>query len=314
MKRVLLPALAFAVFGGCGGKTDDPRPDPRLCRPIVPLTDRPDPGSGPVDCNALDGFELFPIDSFESGVATNGWYVNNDRTALQTPMPNVDPPRSSEIPQGRCVGARPSENAATVCDSPTTPRGECTRALVPDSRSAMRIVTGLLTANGGQFARGLPKDCPILPPEEQCQFQPGPPEIGPCSIDSGPTQIPKGCHATQDFSDWDGIVLWARVAPGSVPTLLVRAADVATDDKGCICDPYTNQNDSSTGCDKFGTRIVMDHTFRAYLVPFKEMQQGGWGLKSQKLDLANLFSIGFEYGRGAWDLWIDDVAFYRRRP
>ena len=129
----------------------------------------------------------------------------------------------------------------------------------------------------------------------------------------GPSKPEKGAHSSEDFSGWDGLVLWARVAPGSEAYLRVRAADGTVDDKGCVCNPFTDQNDSSTGCDKWGSFIVLDNTFRAYLVPFDGMQQGGWGYKSDFLDRSNLFSIGFEWGRGAWDLWIDDVAFYRRR-
>jgi hypothetical protein len=103
------------------------------------------------------------------------------------------------------------------------------------------------------------------------------------------------------------------VAPGSSSGVRVRAADGTTDEKGCKCNPYTNQNDSSDGCDKWGTFINLDSTFRAYFLPFSAMQQGGWGLKSRALDTSNLFSLGIEWGRGRWDLWIDDVGFYRSR-
>jgi hypothetical protein len=94
----------------------------------------------------------------------------------------------------------------------------------------------------------------------------------------------------------------------------VRASDERTDDKACICNPFTNQNDPSDGCDKFGRYIELSDTWRAYRVPFAEMQQGGWGLKSSGLDSSNLFEIVIEYGRSSWDIWIDDIGLYRRRP
>jgi hypothetical protein len=146
-----------------------------------------------------------------------------------------------------------------------------------------------------------------------CGFDPGPPEVGPCSIGLGPSKPQHGCHGVNDFSDWDGVVVWARVGPGSSTNLRVRVSDERTDEKACICSGYTNQNDTSNGCDKFGKFFIADAAFRAYLLPFSEMQQGGWGLKSPGLDLSNLFEIVVEYGRGAWDVWIDDIAFYRRR-
>jgi len=108
-------------------------------------------------------------------------------------------------------------------------------------------------------------------------------------------------------------VLWARVGPGSQASVKVRTDDRSTDDKGCICNPYTNQNDSSDGCDKWGRFITLDPTFTVYRVPFSELQQGGWGAASPGLDTSDLFSIAVEYGRGSWDLWLDDIGFYRRK-
>jgi hypothetical protein len=41
------------------------------------------------------------------------------------------------------------------------------------------------------------------------------------------------------------------------------------------------------------------------------MRQAGFGRRSA-LALDQVFSISIDYGRGAWDLWIDDIGFYRR--
>jgi hypothetical protein len=175
----------------------------------------------------------------------------------------------------------------------------------------MHIVTGLLTNNGGQLGQTLAR-CPAESPGE-CTYREGGREVGACSLQDNPIHPQKGCKGF-DASAWEGIVLWARVGPGSQASVKVRTADAATDDKGCICNPYTNQNDSSGGCDKWGKFITLDQTFRAYLVPFDELQQGGWGTPSPFLDTSDLFSIAVEYGRGAWDLWLDDIGFYRRKP
>jgi hypothetical protein len=310
MKRFVALFVCAVAALACGGKGEE-RPDLDLsCRPLVPLADWDDPGSGPVACNALDGYELFVLDNFEPGEASIAWYTNNDRTALSDPPPDTDPIPSTPIPGGRCVGETPSDDAATVCDDPTTPRGECTRVAPLDSRSAFHIRTGHLTNNGGQLGRSLPLTCDMNAPA--CPFQPGPPEIGPCSIGQGSTPPPNGCEG-YDLSLWDGVFVWARVGPNSASEIKVRVADKESDDKGCVCNPYTNQNDSSSGCDKFSSFVGLDEDFRVYFAPFDEMQQGGWGMRVPRLDTSGLFSFGIEFGRGSWDLWIDDVGFYRRR-
>lgn len=328
MKIPVIPGLLLGFIAlSCGGEDKGPRvmpvnigvdgqPLPAYCRPILPVSDTPDPGSGPVDCNALDGYELLLMDDFE-GASSTGWYVNSDRTAEQIPVPDEDPPRTSSIPNGRCVNATPTKEAATLCSSANDPRGSCTRPVRLESRAAMHVRSGLLTNNGGQLGRDLPKvgcgNQPCLKPGTNEVAVPGSPEVGPCSFGLGPSQATQGCRAKEDYSGWDGVVLWARVAPGSASFARVRFGDGNTDDKSCACDPFTDQNDSSTGCDKWGTYLTFDSNFRAYLVPFESMQQGGWGRKAQTLDPSNLFSFAIEWGRGAWDLWIDDVGYYRSR-
>src|SRR5690606_13254587 len=110
--------LAFGVMsvclvGGCGGENAGPRPEPAACGEIRSVSDTPDPGSGPADCAVLDGLELYMIDDFEPGSSRTGWYVDNDRTALQSPLPQTDPFPTSEVPGGRCVGYD-SDNPAMI--------------------------------------------------------------------------------------------------------------------------------------------------------------------------------------------------------
>jgi hypothetical protein len=349
--------LAGLALFGCGGTTDGERPDPSPpaqtgvtgeCRPIEPLSDRPDPGSQFVDCDALDGYEIFLFNDFET-LHRPDWYFNNDRTALQDPAPDAQGVPTTPIPGGRCVGAARSADAATLCDAPETPPGECSAPL-PESRSALRVRSGLLTNNGGVFGWLSQKLCisegttvrdalaladgPPLPPwiipspenpeaeqyqdlpiEDACKYTSGPPEVGPCSIGEPPSPPRLGCTPVYDTSTWEGIVFWGRVAPGSETSIRVRASDYLTDDKGCGCNPYSQQNDASDGCDKFGMfPEPLNGDFQARFVPFAEMQQGGWGQASERLVSGSLYEIVFEYGRGAWDLWVDDVGLYRRRP
>jgi hypothetical protein len=132
-------------------------------------------------------------------------------------------------------------------------------------------------------------------------------------VGEAPTPPLVGCNGAIDFSDWDGVLVWARKAPGSYTNVRLRFSDVRTDEASCICNPFTNQNDTSDGCDKFGSHISLETDFKAFLLPFSEMQQGGWGMSSPGLDTSELMSFGIEFGRGAWDLWIDDIALYRSK-
>ncbi len=295
-RHVRAALLALLLAGACGGTKDEPRPGSAgACEPIT-LTGADDPGSGPVDCSALDAYDLQLIDDFETGAGT-GWYTNNDRSAMQVPAPDADPTPAEKIPGGRCVGVRELE-----------------------SHYAIHIRSGTLVDYGGVLGRNLRRLLDITPcPVTSCVGNRPlpPPAMGPCGIGLG-TPIEAGstaCITGVDASQWDGVMIWARKGPGSGSTVRVHVSDHTTDDsdQACVCNPFANQDDTTNGCDKFGSYATLDGTWRPYLLPFNEMQQGGWGLKSPGLDLTGLFSIGVEYGRAAWDLWIDDIAFYRRK-
>jgi hypothetical protein len=291
-------ALAFSLFfaGACGGSGDAPRPaSPGACEPIT-ITDADDLGSGPVDCHALDDYDVQWIDDFETGAGT-GWYTNNDRSALQQPAPDSDPVPAQQIPGGRCLGVPGVE-----------------------SREAIHIRSGVLTDFGGVFGRNMRRllevtPCPITPCFDR---PPPPPPSGPCGVGMGTpaaAAATASCITGADASQWEGIVVWARKGQGSGSSVRVHVSDHFTDDsnEACVCNPFTDQNDTTDGCDKFGTYITLDDTWRPYLVPFNEMQQGGWGRPSPGLDTSGLFSVAIDYGRAAWDLWIDDIGFYRRK-
>lgn len=296
MSRWAGALLATLCVAACGGDDSKPRPEPAGQCGALTLTGADDPGSGPIDCAALDAYDVQLIDDFETGAAT-GWYVNNDRTALQTPVPDADPVPGERIPGGRC------RNAPSVA-----------------SEYAIHILSGNLTEFGAVFGRNMRRRLDVTPcPISPCLGRtPPPPGVGPCGVGQatpGQEDVATECTTGADASEWEGVVLWARKGPGGTSGVRIQVSDPRTDDsnQACVCNPFTNQNDTSDGCDKFGSFINVDHTWRAYLVPFAGMQQGGWGLASPSLDTSGLFSVTVQLGRGAWDLWIDDIGFYRRR-
>lgn len=317
MRRVLVAVLALSAVA-CGGSTEYERPEVGLCRPIPDFVAEfgPDDGGHPPDCDALDGYELYFINRFEVAHASD-WYFNNDQSAHQFPPPDTQGAPTTPIPGGRCVGAPSTSRAATVCDRPEIAPGECTGTYVPDSWSALRVTTGKLSNTGVMGSIRGKKNCIEAKPDEpetQCPFQPGPPETGPCGTSQTPSSPQLGCETVEDTSSWEGIVFWGRVGPGSESSVRVRASDPYTDDKGCFCNPYTSENDASDGCDKFGVFVELDQSYRAVFAPFDRMQQGGWGLPRDHLDTSSIFEIAVDFTPGVWDLWVDDFAYYRRRP
>ncbi len=117
-----------------------------------------------------------------------------------------------------------------------------------------------------------------------------------------------------DATGWDGIVFWAKRGVGSRSTIRLNLSDVNTDEQGGVCQPDTPKNDPTirTGCDKYGGYAIVDEVWRPFVIDFVEMRQGGWGLQTSGLDTAGIYSIIFAYQTGYWDLWIDDVALFRR--
>ncbi|HEY2409189.1 MAG TPA: hypothetical protein VGI10_24460 [Polyangiaceae bacterium] len=295
--------LGSALLAGCGGSTEKPRPteDPvaKACVPIT-LTGADDTGGEEPDCNALQYYELSEIEYFRNGAAT-GWYINADRTAVMEPPPDTDPVPAEEIPGGLCLGQSDQS-----------------------SRFAMHMRSGIFSDFGATFGSNLrrrtidpPAVCPVTPcPAREI----APPPVGPCGVGQGvPGQgaaLNGQCQTGQDVSAWQGIVFWARVGPESANAVRVQVGDSRTDDsnQACVCTSFVDQNDSSNGCDKYGSFVTLDGTWRPYLVPFAGMQQGGWGISDPQLDTTQLFSLAINFSRDQWDVWISHIAFYRSAP
>ncbi len=125
-----------------------------------------------------------------------------------------------------------------------------------------------------------------------------------------------------DGTKWDGISFWARVGTGSRTPIRVELSERHTDEKyedpdndgWPICNPDKLQDTVRSGCDKFGINLQLSHDWKLYTVPFDELRQKGWGQRAPYFDLNGLRGMSFLFERGEWDLWIDDVALYRRQP
>lgn len=121
-----------------------------------------------------------------------------------------------------------------------------------------------------------------------------------------------------DGTDWEGIAFWARVGTGSRTPIRLEVAEKHTaekyigEDGGPICNPDHTDDTVETGCDKFGINLQLSHDWKLYTVPFDELRQKGWGLRAPYFDVSGILSVAFQFERGEWDIWLDDVAVYRR--
>jgi hypothetical protein len=319
----LLSAAAGLLVVACGGE-GGPRPDrlhgggtpyddataslacPDNPYATYPACSAPDPGSGPFSCADADGYEFAMVEDFETGVASDGgWYTNNElcyRCVLMQYAPDggVLPNSYPIVPvldPGVCA-----DRCETSQDPPhfqkPIPAAEIQNGGRCGSRFAMRIraplKNGPFTDWGVQFKR----------------------DMTGSPFDAGTPQ-------------YEGVSFWARVGPASRGNLRFSASDKFTWEK--YVDPVTQTSvclgqgrptidqyvdgGSTDGCDEAGTYFNVGPDWRFFALPFSEMRQAGWGKKEPYFDIWGIMGMGFLAGAGAWwDIWIDDVAWYRRKP
>ncbi len=89
------------------------------------------------------------------------------------------------------------------------------------------------------------------------------------------------------------------------------------------CNPDSVREDRN-GCDKYGANRSMSGDWQFFTIDFSVMRQSGWGMAvteppmdpkglPAELDKSQLRSLNFLWTTGTWDVWIDDIALYRRK-
>lgn len=123
-----------------------------------------------------------------------------------------------------------------------------------------------------------------------------------------------------DASRWDGISFWARRGAESSRTLFVALSEKHTDEENgqTLQDDghsYCRElpEDETEKCDRFGTGVGLGTQWRFFTLPFEQMKQRGFGTEAPFLDLENLIGLNISFETGDWDIWIDEVSFYRLR-
>jgi hypothetical protein len=146
------------------------------------------------------------------------------------------------------------------------------------------------------------------------------------------TSNPPTGPAFFDAREWTGISFWALLGSGpSGTTALATVADPSTagvlggvypfNDLVCgngPCTPNTPPDNHCTSssptlclCDPHGKGVGLVNHWAFYAIPFDDLRQKGYGAPEAALDLAHILNFTFGLGKGNWDVWIDDIAFYR---
>jgi hypothetical protein len=116
-----------------------------------------------------------------------------------------------------------------------------------------------------------------------------------------------------DASQFDGVAFWARKGPTSFPALRLNVSDVHTHEEGGVCDPKAPDKDPKRCGDAFGGYVSLSQSWQLFTIDFAEMRQGGWGMRAPSFDLTRLYALSFQYQAGNWDIFIDDVSFFKRK-
>lgn len=106
-----------------------------------------------------------------------------------------------------------------------------------------------------------------------------------------------------DASQYVGVSLWAKVAPGKASTLRFEIADGNTHPTGEVCDSCWNH---------FGKTLQLTTEWKEYRILFSDLRQDeGWGdPRPLTVDVSRLYSLNFKLLPGSvFDFWVDNLQF-----
>jgi hypothetical protein len=106
-----------------------------------------------------------------------------------------------------------------------------------------------------------------------------------------------------DASTYAGLTFYAKVGDGTQKEVRINVTTLQTLPQGGIC----------TMCyDSFGKTVSLGTEWKQIVLPFAELSQRGFGDPVASFDAAHVYTIDFGFaGPLPFDLWIDDIAFYK---
>ena len=267
----------------------------------APAPEYTDPGSGPFDCTADDGLDFEMFDHFEFGAALGTWYANNEICEGCQDLSDNLKALYEEINDPDAGDADTAEDAlADATSDLDVCKEHCKASQFPtifDKPLPADFIDG--TRCGSKYAFHLTVESGVL-------------------VDWGANWGTK-LSPTFDGTEWEGLSFWARRAPDSRGTVRVELADKFTDGEyedeegNSYCTQDYTDDTTFEGCDRFGGYAAVGTDWEFFMIPFEDFRQAGWGFSAPYFDIAGLRTLTFLFPAGYWDIWIDDVAFYRQR-
>lgn len=115
-----------------------------------------------------------------------------------------------------------------------------------------------------------------------------------------------------DAGEFAGVRFWARVGDMNQSPVRFQIQDRQTQPAGGVCDPTP---ESEERCyNGLGTSLdSLDSEWRFFELSFSGLtQRPGWGHRAESVDPTGIRNMEWFFEPGLdFDLWIDDVAFYR---
>jgi hypothetical protein len=296
LSGVLLPA--------CGGE-DLGRPAPPEPAPPLEETDW---------CEVAAEYEFLPVLDFEPAGTSAAicdvagppedrcnWYAGSDtkHACLDKPLTMLRPSGNTAfpgeaIPEGRC-GA-PGTGLHVV--------GKRVAACIPEGDTP--------DETNGKIGWGANFQVDALPS--------GAPDTGGGACGETSDNVPPPGSVFFDASCWAGVSFWAKKSgPGGGSSLTVTVSDFFTvdfDDPKIVSCQTDEGVPDSTKCDPAGRVVTLTEDWAFYALPWDSLNQKGFGLPSLlgRVDSGNLKGVTLLIAPGDWDIWIDDVAFFRTIP
>jgi hypothetical protein len=272
-------ALACLALAGCGGEKD---------------TAPPDDGAGAVvdPCAEAQALETRVIGDFEQPNAL-GFSSNSDVVLGPDPVTGA---------------TSPPQPPATASDTPGLPTARFDSPRCGTSASGLHIVLENVLDNGYSV-----------------------------QVNNITTAIPNPSGAAYfDASEYTGLSFWGRIGPGSNSTFFASIKERYTqpgtgalfnaDERsellstGNYCEFNAIDVDGNPGtdatlsqCDAFGKGVGLGAEWRLFKVPFELMRQRAYGRPAtQAAPDRRILGLELRVENGPrWDVWLDDVAFYK---
>jgi hypothetical protein len=296
----LLLALAALGPAACGG-TDKGRPSA-----AVP-SDAGDPNAS---CDAAANLTLQSITDFEPAPGSNPKLKPTSDCAASLKSSgcmyyNFDTEQSPRL----CTDTPPSLASCVQADGAAEPYNFC-------------MTANLASPSGSVAVTQIPDTrCGV----SNYAFHLAATNLAACY---DPTTRKQGWGATLqlsfafDGSTWNGVSLWVR--RGSISSTSAFFATIqdryTVMAAGCRADPTQEPADPNNPplpdaekCDPFGLAVGLTDDWRLVKIPFADTLQKGFGVPSPigALDPPSIQGLQLVFSPGDWDVWIDDIAFYR---